>query len=223
MDSRKLNGTMADFQWHIEAGVNYLNEFINPITLKMRSAIETDTDWDFRYYIEEVPVKIDSNTFFNLVVSSATAAVKGENATEIRRGDLDSNTVVFGIDVKYEDKDVPAFRIYVLKSNQDLDSEDSVEISTLYLHCAGGKQFVEKFVSIFTEELKNTHTAAKAALVRWIFSSRNGARNKTFQIRKTWDIDRCFYPWINSDLNAYYKAFLESRAQILILYGAPAT
>lgn len=82
-------------------------------------------------------------------------------------------------------------------------------------------------VPVFCQELrrliKDHQEAAKISLVNWVFNSDEGAREKTFAIKKTWEMDRTFYPWIETDLKSYYKSFVESRSQIMVLYGPPGT
>ncbi len=79
------------------------------------------------------------------------------------------------------------------------------------------------FRSYFLTKIKEYQTKEKVSLLKWNFSSEHGVSSKVFQVKKDWVMDRSFYPWIPTSLDEYYKAYLASKAQILVLYGIPGS
>lgn len=111
---------------------------------------------------------------------------------------------------------------YECEPNSDGDQEQN-EVLISVFEVYGCTKLVEDYVVTFKSLLRKKQEAGKSSLVNWIFADDSGARDKTFQIKKNWEIDRTLYPWIDTDLLSYYKAFMESRSQILVLYGVPGT
>lgn len=105
------------------------------------------------------------------------------------------------------------------------ESADGATQEVLISHTEvyGSADWTHLFVNLLKKNIKTKQEAAKSSLVNWVFSSDEGARQKTFQIKKTWEMDRTFYPWIETDLKKYYESFVASRSQILVLYGPPGT
>jgi hypothetical protein len=102
------------------------------------------------------------------------------------------------------------------------DSRDTVVLTTNY-RIYGVEELVISFEAKLRERISEIQRHNKSSLVNWLYSSGHSTQRKVFQVNKTWDIHPSFYPWITKSLPEYYKAFMESNAQILVLWGPPGT
>jgi len=98
----------------------------------------------------------------------------------------------------------------------------------------GQSWLAEIFIPKLLECVNQHRQSDKISLIKWLYSSQHGTASKVFQIRKDWEINPVYYPWLKqhlSELNIageeslrpYYHAFLKSQSQILVLFGEPGT
>jgi hypothetical protein len=89
--------------------------------------------------------------------------------------------------------------------------------ASLYLRIAGGKADVE----VVSELLKQA--PVKSASMKWYFLNDGRVDNRTLDIKQQHPVKDEMYPWIEGGVQAYFKRYLESDANILILLGEPGT
>jgi hypothetical protein len=89
--------------------------------------------------------------------------------------------------------------------------------ASLYLRIAGGKEDV----AAISELLKQP--PVKSASMKWYFLNDGRMDNRTLDIKQQHPVKDEMYPWIEGGVQAYFKRYLESDANILILLGEPGT
>ena len=89
--------------------------------------------------------------------------------------------------------------------------------ASLYLRIAGS--IVD--VQVVSTELKQE--PVRSASMKWYFLNDGRMDNRTLDIKQQHPVKDEMYPWIEGGVNAYFKKYLESEANILILLGEPGT
>lgn len=210
-------------RYSINTSANYLPELAPFIISQFRDEIETETGFNFKCWGEEFPAKMSVERLMEVVHEAITESVDVK-LEDIRRMDLGKTTVE--LSAKSEELGRTMLKVFVYLNDEeeyyDEDASNS-EAVIITIEVAGEAESVDSFIRCFKADLKKVHDESRTSMIRWIFDSGHGHRDRTFQITKEWDISREFYPWIETDLKTYYQAFLNSRAQILVAYGPPGT
>ena len=189
--------------------------------------------WDFFIRREDVVTKIPEKDLLKLIRECLESA-RGDEDLAISQAHFGPNIIEFGLfDPSRNSEDVNIIstadhvKVFVdLSRGSDMDNDDaSNSIDETILVCAietiGIEKMCREFLSLLKEELTKRARKKKTSLVKWMFNDANGEAQRNFQIQKEWDIDESYYPAINGNLKDYYKAFMASKAQILVLYGKP--
>lgn len=218
--------TKPQSEWSINASASYLAELGPFITAQFRESIERETGFNFKCWEDEFPAKMTVETLFGITQTAIAEASECE-LDSIRRMDLGSKVVEYTAKFKGDTR-IDSLKVFIhLNEDQEdyYDDSDTMhgEAVIVTMEAAGIEEVLDKFVSVFRKELKKVHDESRTSMIRWIFDSGHGHRDRTFQITKDWRIDKSFYPWIDTELNEYYRAFMESRAQIMVAYGPPGT
>lgn len=211
----------------VNANVHHLPELSQFIIAKFRDEFEEQTGHNFKCWGEEIPVKMQTNVLYDLVIDAMMTAGGGD-ANSVRRLDLGKEVIEFSISPNGS----CLLKVFIYLNLEDDDYYDYEEdgksligealIATL--EAAGQQEIVDSFVKKFKSDIKKIHDESRTSMIRWIFDAGHmGSRDRTFQIKKDWDISREFYPWINSSLQEYYEAFIKSRSQIMVAFGPPGT
>ena len=204
---------------------SYLPDLTSYIIAQFRDEIESDTGLNFKCWGDEFPAKMSVDRLLEIIHEAILESVD-TTLDSIRRMDLGKS--VIELTAKSSDLDRVVLKVF-LSLNEDqedyYDDSDTVvgEAVISTMEAAGEAESLDNFVKSFKRLLKTVHDESRTSMIRWIFDSGNGHRDRTFQITKEWDIDRVYYPWIDTDLKSYYQAFLDSRAQILVTFGPPGT
>lgn len=210
-------------RYSINTSANYLPELAPFITAQFRDQIETDTGFGFKCWGDEFPAKMTVEQLIDLVNDIMMVSIK--DAKHVRRMDLGKNTIEMTLSDGNRQQYLKVF--IVLNEDQEdyYDESDTVigEAVIITIEAAGVDTAVDNFVPAFKKELKKRHDESRTSMIRWIFDSGHGHRDRIFQITKEWDIDRDYYPWITSSLKEYYQGFVNSRAQIMVAFGPPGT
>jgi SpoVK/Ycf46/Vps4 family AAA+-type ATPase len=213
-------------QYNISTSPGYLPDLATYIIAQFRDEIETDTGFNFKCWGDEFPAKMTVDRLIEVLHEAITESVDTK-LEDIRRMDLGKSTIE--LTAKSADLGDRVVLKVFLSLNEDqedyYDESDTVvgEAVIATLEAAGEAESLDSFVKNFKRLLKSVHDESRTSMIRWIFDSGNGHRDRTFQITKEWDIDRVYYPWIDTDLKSYYQAFLDSKAQILVTFGPPGT
>lgn len=210
-------------QWSINASASYLAELGPFMTAQFRETIRNETGFNFKCWEDEFPAKMTVDTLL-AITQEAIASANECTAEAVRRMDLGSKVIEFTA----SQNGIEYLKVFIhLNEDQEdyYDDSDTMhgEAVIVTMEAAGVEHTLDAFVTTFKKELKKVHDESRTSMIRWIFDSGHGHRDRTFQITKDWRIDRSFYPWIETDLNEYYRAFMESRAQIMVAYGPPGT
>lgn len=191
---------------------------------------------NYHVWNDEIVIKLSRVELYKIISDSLTSAA--ETVIEdpiVRYSHYGVNSVEFyvqaEVDQGLEDNLIEnhdLVKIIVdLNFDDDMDYEEeapnNIEVLIANFEAAGHQAIIESFIDKFKSSLKTTQETVKSSLVNWVFSSDDGTRDKTFQIKKDWEMDNTFYPWIETSLKEYYKSFMASRSQILVLYGPPGT
>ena len=212
-------------QYTVNASCNYLPDLAPFSIAQFRDEIESTTGFNFKCWGDEFPAKMTVDKLLEVVTEAITQSVD-TSLDNIRRLDLGKNTIEFiASSAEFNTKMLKVF-IYLNEDQEDYyDDENAIagEAIIVNIEVAGEEQSVNSFIGAFKTDLTKVHEQSRTSLIRWIFDGGHGHRDRTFQITKEWDIDRDYYPWIDVPLNEYYKAFLESRAQIMVAFGPPGT
>lgn len=212
-------------RYSINTSVNYLPDLVPFIISQFRDEIEMETGFNFKCWGEEFPAKMTVERLMEVIHEAITEAVDVK-LEDIRRMDLGKTTIE--LTAKSEELGRAMLKVFVyLNEDQEdyYDESDTVlgEAVIVTIETAGEAECVDTFIRAFKADLKKVHDESRTSMIRWIFDSGHGHRDRTFQITKEWDIDRDYYPWIETDLKTYYQAFMDSRAQIMVAYGPPGT
>ena len=212
-------------RYSVNTSASYLPELAPFIIAQFRDEIETDTGLNFKCWGDEFPAKMTVERLIEVIHEAITEAVDVK-LEDIRRMDL--GKAMIELTAKSENMNRTALKVF-LSLNEDqedyYDESDTVigEAVIATIEAAGEAESLDNFVKSFKALLKTVHAESRTSMIRWIFDSGNGHRDRTFQITKEWEIDRVYYPWIETDLKSYYQAFLDSKAQILVTFGPPGT
>ena len=196
--------------------------------------------YDFRVTRDTMMVRMPKEQMF-ITMSNCIKEVLGKD-TSVRRLDFDTNhteishehvgfvedngkTTISWDDEPSKVRIFVSFRDFNLRPASDYDSFDATEFeaSTVLYEIAGMASVVAELAPLVKAKITADKTNHKSAMVKWVYDGGNRAGEQTFQIHKDWVIDKDFYPWMKADLNEYYKAFKESTAKILIVYGPAGT
>jgi hypothetical protein len=212
-------------RYSINSSASYLPELAPFIIAQFRDEMETETGFNFKCWGDEFPAKMTVERLMEVVHEAITEAVDTK-IEDIRRMDLGKTTIE--LTAKSEELGRAMLKVFVyLNEDQEdyYDESDTVlgEAVIVTIETAGEAECVDTFIRAFKADLKKVHDESRTSMIRWIFDSGRGHRDRTFQITKEWDIDRDYYPWIETDLKTYYQAFMDSRAQIMVAYGPPGT
>jgi SpoVK/Ycf46/Vps4 family AAA+-type ATPase len=212
-------------RYNISTSPSYLPELAPFIVAQFRDEIETETCLNFKCWGDEFPAKMTVDRLIEVLHEAITESVDTK-LEDIRRMDLGKDMIE--LTATSEDLGRVILKVF-LGLNEDQedyydDSETVIgEAVIATLEAAGEAESLDNFVKSFKRLLKSVHAESHTSMIRWIFDSGNGHRDRTFQITKEWNIDRVYYPWIDTDLKSYYQAFLDSKAQILVTFGPPGT
>jgi SpoVK/Ycf46/Vps4 family AAA+-type ATPase len=195
-----------------------------------------DLGLNFHAWKDGVVIKLARETLLELLSASLTAATAELVETPIvRHSHFGANSLEFYVQSEADQAAVDNFidnsdlvKVFVdLNFNDSEDYEEDIpnetEILIANFEAFGHQSIIESFVKKLMAAIKEHQQVSKSSLVNWVFTSDDGTRDKTFHIKKTWEMDRSFYPWVETSLQDYYRSFLESRAQIMVLYGPPGT
>lgn len=216
--------TKSQVNWNISTAPTYFNELTPYYVIRQRTDIQDLSTFNFKCWEDEFPAKMSIDALLTLVRDSIIHSTKIADSKEIRRMDLGKQIIEYSV----EEQQIDIFKIFVsLNEDQEdyYDESDTVigDACIVNVTVSGIDTIVDDFVCHFRASLKKIHAESKTSLIRWIFDSGHGHRDRTFQITKEWSMDRSYYPWIETELKDYYQSFMNSRAQILVLYGAPGT
>lgn len=209
--------------------------------------------WNFFSWQNEVVIKVHRKVFLDLIrdelknvwdeipvtggIPGGLNKLEGEES-QLTEEILNSNWAVFSLgkdrstaeESLVDSQDL--IRVYVDVNADDDDDDyygegikvsfDSPEVLIANMTVIGRNDMVTSFLSKFTKSLKEVQEKDKVSLVKWIFYE-GGSRERCFRVKKDWEIDPSFYPWIDGDLQEYYKQFMNSRSQILVSFGEPGT
>ena len=212
--------------YSINTGVNYLGDLMPFILSQFREDVETNTGLDFKCWGDEFPAKMTVERLLQVIHAAMIESLPGEDLTvdeNIRRLDLGKTIIELTLNYGY-----PQLKVFLLMNEEQedyYDDSDTVagEAIIVTIEAAGIADVLDRFIRAFKKDLKAVHDESRTSMIRWIFDSGHGHRDRTFQITKEWDIDRDYYPWIDTELKSYYQAFLDSRAQIMVAFGPPGT
>lgn len=211
--------------YSITSGASYLSELSTFIVAQFREDFEANTGFNFRCWGEEFPAKMALDLLLSTIQESITESVD-TNLSEIRRMDLGKDVIEYTASSESLERQMLKVFVHLNEDQEDYyDGEDTIfgEAVIVTMEAVGEEEAVKDFVSNFKTHLKTIHDGSQTSMIRWVFDTGHGHRDRTFQITKDWSIDRDYYPWIGSSLYNYYKAFLESSSQILVIYGPPGT
>ena len=212
-------------RYSISTGVNYLPELAPFIIAQFRDEIESETNLNFKCWGDEFPAKMSVDRLIEVIHEAITESVDTK-LEDIRRMDLGKSNIE--LTARSTELDRVVLKVF-LSLNEDqedyYDESDTVvgEAIIAKIEAAGEAESLDNFVKAFKTDLKMVHDESRTSMIRWIFDSGHGHADRTFQITKEWEIDRVYYPWLDTELKNYYKSFLESRAQIFVAYGPPGT
>ena len=212
-------------RYSINNSVSYLQELDPFIISKFRDDIENNTNLNFKCWGDEFPAKMSVDKLLEVINEALTESVDTK-LEDIRRMDLGKDMIE--LTAQSDELNLTLIKVFLSINEDDNDYYDEEEtilgeavIATIEV--AGEAESLDNFVKAFKRLLKAVQDQSRTSMIRWIFDSGNGHRDRTFQITKEWDIDRVYYPWIETDLKSYYQAFLDSKAQILVTFGPPGT
>ena len=212
-------------RYSINNSVSYLPELDPFIISKFRDDIENNTNLNFKCWGDEFPAKMSVDKLLEVINEALTESVDTK-LEDIRRMDLGKDMIE--LTAQSDELNLTLIKVFLSINEDDNDYYDEEEtilgeavIATIEV--AGEAESLDNFVKAFKRLLKAVQDQSRTSMIRWIFDSGNGHRDRTFQITKEWDIDRVYYPWIETDLKSYYQAFLDSKAQILVTFGPPGT
>ena len=212
-------------RYSINNSVSYLPELAPFIISKFRDYIENNTNLNFKCWGDEFPAKMSVDKLLEVINEALTESVDTK-LEDIRRMDLGKDMIE--LTAQSDELNLTLIKVFLSINEDDNDYYDEEEtilgeavIATIEV--AGEAESLDNFVKAFKRLLKAVQDQSRTSMIRWIFDSGNGHRDRTFQITKEWDIDRVYYPWIETDLKSYYQAFLDSKAQILVTFGPPGT
>ena len=212
-------------RYSINNSVSYLPELAPFIISKFRDDIENNTNLNFKCWGDEFPAKMSVDKLLEVIHEALTESVDTK-LEDIRRMDLGKDMIE--LTAQSDELNLTLIKVFLSINEDDNDYYDEEEtilgeavIATIEV--AGEAESLDNFVKAFKRLLKAVQDQSRTSMIRWIFDSGNGHRDRTFQITKEWDIDRVYYPWIETDLKSYYQAFLDSKAQILVTFGPPGT
>lgn len=212
-------------QYRLNSSVSYLPELSSFIIAQFRDEIESETGLSFKCWGDEFPAKMTVEHLLEVIQEAILESVD-TRLEDIRRLDLGKS--VIELTSRSDDLDRTTLKVF-LSLNEDqedyYDESESVvgEAVIATMEAAGEAETLDNFVKAFKKLLKTVHDESRTSMIRWIFESGNSYRDRTFQITKDWNIDRVYYPWIETDLKTYYQSFMDSNAQILVTYGPPGT
>jgi hypothetical protein len=86
-----------------------------------------------------------------------------------------------------------------------------------YIRISGAQAEVSAICDALRQPIKNNPT------IKWYFLNEGRTETKTIDIEQKHPVHDAMYPWINDGVQAYFKRYLESEANILILLGEPGT
>lgn len=152
---------------------------------------------------------------------------------------LSSRLIEYSISQSFEDRSTSlidnddVLKVFVDLSIDTMEEDDSIyddgidesvqEVMKMMLDVIGSEDLCKRILEKFKVAMSEHEKVSQSSLVNWIFSEGEGCGNSPFQIKKTLDVDPLYYPWIEGGLRDYYKSFLDSQAQILVLFGPPGT
>lgn len=212
-------------RYSINNSVSYLPELAPFIISQFRDDIQNNTNLNFKCWGDEFPAKMPIDKLLEVINEAITEAVDTK-LEDLRRMDLGKDMIELTAHSEELNRNVLKVFLSVNEDDNDFyDDPDTIlgEAVIATIEVAGEAESLDMFVKAFKRLLKAVQDQSRTSMIRWIFDSGNGHRDRTFQITKEWDIDRVYYPWIETDLKSYYQAFLDSKAQILVTFGPPGT
>jgi hypothetical protein len=215
-------------RYSINSSVSYLPDLAPFILAQFRDSIETETGLNFKCWGDEFPAKMSVERLIEVIHEAITESVDTK-VEDIRRMDLGSSVIeLTASSESLGDEPLVVLKVFLSLNEDQEDYYDETETIVgeaiiAKIEAAGEAESLDGFVKSFKSLLKTVHDESRTSMIRWIFDSGHGHSDRTFQITKEWDIDRIYYPWIDTELKAYYKAFLDSRAQIMVAFGPPGT
>lgn len=212
-------------RYSINNSVSYLPELAPFIISQFRDDIQNNTNLNFKCWGDEFPAKMSIDKLLEVINEAITEAVDTK-LEDLRRMDLGKDMIELTAHSEELNRTILKVFLSVNEDDNDFyDEPDTIlgEAVIATIEVAGEAESLDMFVKAFKRLLKAVQDQSRTSMIRWIFDSGNGHRDRTFQITKEWDIDRVYYPWIETDLKSYYQAFLNSKAQILVTFGPPGT
>lgn len=207
------------------------------LTIRQRTAL-AKCNYDYKNMQESVFINLDANGMAKLVreilekvcatVANIPAIWEKCNQTGsplVLRSDVESESTVYVLGT--HDLSLIQFSYFVEDSGdyEEGYSQNNVsEVNVFEINICGIESLVNETFKIFNEHKNGIEKTNKSALIRWyVPTSHGGLKDFNFQLKKDWDIQSSHYPWVKTELQKYYQAFADSRAQILVLYGSPGT
>lgn len=234
-----------DTKYQLAGDIDSENAYERLRVLKWMQSFERTGE---RFYTTEdtIVVKLQQKVLFDLIEKLLYEVVDSDLEYTVRRVSSRYNAYFFlGKSIPEEEHDTEEFvaqndvlRLTLAPSDSNYDyeldrtvntqkvstkdSRENLVLSTDY-RIVGEEELVVQFETRLRERITELQREQKSSLVNWLYSSGHSTARKTFQVNKTWDIHHSYYPWINKPLTEYYKTFLDSDAQILVLWGTPGT
>ena len=222
-------------------------DFIPYEITKLRQSVINAGEHNFRSWRKELPSKFSidemTNMLTNAMVSALNTFGKTTNLPDdecvIRRYDFSSTVVQFT--ARFSSFESPSLMVFLFVDDPDDEYEEAdinnvdgigskLGVSMVDIQAHGVEGALLSFKSEFQTGLQEASNNSKSALVRWIFPDGRTVGSKTFKLHKDWELKEIFYPWLNigtdkidQTLQSYYKAYRDSKAQIIVVYGPPGT
>lgn len=217
-----------DQEYSLSINPSYYNETIDVEMLDQRKA-HIEANISFSVWRKEYAGKIECDLIVSTIKDCIEKVITDPAILSFDLGNKITSMMVYDTQIKLKSISVYVQSFHSSQSEYELSVSDQnsstveAEAKVNNIILFGTKTIIDKLSMLVEEQLESLIVKEKSALVKWIFSSGRGSESKTFTIHKDWEISREFYPWINTDLQTYYKKFVESKSQILVLYGPPGT
>jgi hypothetical protein len=150
--------------------------------------------------------------------------------------DLDASWKAVVVRDVYDTLDTPELFVVIWcrSTDEDYMEEDYVDsfdddvsrpmyIQDIQVKISGNAELVTKVYDQLIHSAQEHRRQISSSIIKWKFSSEHGIEYKIVRVTKDWEIYNEYYPWIEDDLQTYYKKFMASSSQILILFGPPGT
>lgn len=204
---------------------NTLAPFNLDLKSKSESVFVNLTSEGMSSFIREILAEVAEDPSVMQIWTRMSHAVALNAKPAILRSDTDSETSIYVLGTH----EFPIVQLsFFVEDNGDyeegFDQNNVAEVNVFTLEVTGLEFLVNKTFKIFNDRKEGLTKAHKSALVRWYVPTQHGGlKDFNFQLKKDWDVQQSHYPWIKTELKSYYDSFAASRAQIIVLYGAPGT